>query len=141
MLKGRIVILSKELQKLRDLKKIIEYYVFSSFRERTERGRLAEISPAEVREVRKRFKAILVANLGYGKLCHDKVVMNVLAFAFQHPLISGLSKRILEDTAEGGYAVASQLGEGLHVFRLLVVLHHEILETVAIPVNRGVKGG
>lgn len=57
--------------------------------------------------------------------------MNVLAFAFQHPLISGLSKRILEDTAEGGYAVASQLGEGLHVFCLLVVLHHEILETVA----------
>ena len=67
--------------------------------------------------------------------------MNVLAFAFQHPLISGLSERILEDTAEGGYTVASQLGEGLHVFRLLVVLHHEILEAVAIPVNRGVKGG
>ncbi len=102
---------------------------------------MAEISPAEVREVGKRLKAILVANLGYGKLCHDKVVMNVLAFAFQHPLISGLSERILEDTAEGGYAVASQLGEGLHVFCLLVVLHHEILETVAIPVNRGVKGG
>ena len=90
---------------------------------------MAEISPAEVREVGKRLKAILVTNLGYGKLGHDKVVMNVLAFAFQHPLISGLSKRILEDTAEGGYAVASQLGEGLHVFRLLVVLHHEILET------------
>lgn len=65
--------------------------------------------------------------------------MNVLAFAFQHPLISGLSKRILEDTAEGGYAVASQLGEGLHVFRLLVVLHHEILETVAITGKSGRK--
>ena len=60
-----------------------------------ENGQSGEIGrSAEVREVRKRFKAILVANLGYGKLCHDKVVMNVLAFAFQHPLISGLSKRI-----------------------------------------------
>ena len=102
---------------------------------------MAEISPAEVREVRKRFKTILVTNLGYGKLGHDKVIVDVLAFALQHPLISGLSERILEDTAEGGYTVASQLSEGLHVFRLLVVLHHEILETVAIPVNRGVKGG
>ena len=81
----------QRVAKVERFKKIIEYYVFSSFRERTEQGRLAEISPAEVREVRKRFKAILVANLGYGKLCHDKVVMNVLAFAFQHPLISGLS--------------------------------------------------
>lgn len=102
---------------------------------------MAEIRPAEVREVRERLEAVFVTNLGYGKLGHDKVVMNVLAFALQHPLISGLSERILEDTAEGGYTVASQLGEGLHVFRLLVVLHHEILETVAIPVNRGVKGG
>ena len=38
MLRGELLFLSKELQKLRDLKKIIEYYVFSSFRERTERG-------------------------------------------------------------------------------------------------------
>ena len=72
---------------------------------------MAEISPAEVREVRKRFKTILVTNLGYGKLGHDKVVVDVLAFALQHPLISGLSERILEDTAEGGYTVASQLSE------------------------------
>ena len=67
---------------------------------------MAEISPAEVREVRKRLKTILVTNLGYGKLGHDKVVVDVLAFAFQHPLVGGLSERILEDTAEGGYTVA-----------------------------------
>ena len=66
---------------------------------------MAEISPAEVREVRKRLKTILVTNLGYGKLGHDKVVVDVLAFAFQHPLVGGLSERILEDTAEGGYTV------------------------------------
>ena len=84
-----MLFLSKELQKLRDFKKIIEYYVFSSFRERTERGDWPKLAPAEVREVRKRFKTILVTNLGYGKLGHDKVVVDVLAFAFQHPLVGG----------------------------------------------------
>ena len=95
MLKGRIVIFVQRVAKVERFKKIIEYYVFHPL-ENGQSGRLAEISPAEVREVGKRLKAILVANLGYGKLCHDKVVMNVLAFAFQHPLISGLSERTLK---------------------------------------------
>ncbi len=71
---------------------------------------MAEISPAEVREVRKRFKAILVANLGYGKLCHDKGRYECLGICVSASIDKQALKRILEDTAEGGYAVASPIG-------------------------------
>lgn len=77
-------------------------------------------------------EAVLITNLGDGGIGLPEVVDDALLAAFQHPFIDGLMEHGIEDAAEGGGGIASQLGKFFHGLHFEVVLQYEILEAVGV---------
>lgn len=86
-------------------------------------------------------ESVLIADLGNGSIGLAEVVEDALFAALLHPFIDGLMEHGIEDAAEGGGGIASQLGKVFYSLYLQMVLQHKILETVCVLGKRMYQHG